>query len=73
VTVDPNATRANVAGSVSGSPSFEANVSVADGPTQNLPLQTAPTSTLQFGLGLQRENQINRTLDLRKKEEEKNQ
>jgi len=72
MTVNQDATKAEVSGSISGSPSFEANFSVDGGATQNLPLQTEPSSTLGFMFGLQETNNIDKTTDLpqpEKKEE----
>ncbi len=64
VTVNQGATNAEVNGSISGSPSFEANFSVDGGASQNLPLQTEPSGTLGFMLGLQQTNNIDKTTNL---------
>jgi RHS repeat-associated protein len=74
ITVNQDATKAEVSGTVSGSPSFEANFSVDGSANQNLPLQTEPSSTLGFIWGLQKDNQIDKKTDLpkpAKKEDEK--
>jgi RHS repeat-associated protein len=75
MTVNQDATKAEVSGSISGSPSFESNFSVDGGATQNLPLQTEPSSTLGFMFGLQETNNIDKKTDLqpppKKKEHEK--
>ena len=68
--VNQSATNANVNGTVSGSPAFEANFSVNGSQNQNVPLQNAPTGTVPFALGLQQTNQINQIVQLKKKEEE---
>jgi hypothetical protein len=71
VTVNQDATKAEVSGSISGSPSFEANFIVDGSASQNLPLQTEPSSTLGFMLGLQQTNNINKKTDLPKPEKKK--
>lgn len=70
MTVNQDATHANVQGTVSGSPSFETNFSVDGGQNQNVPLQTAPQSTLGFGVGLQETNHVNQSVDLQKPKKE---
>ncbi|MBZ5533996.1 MAG: hypothetical protein LAO20_21405 [Acidobacteriia bacterium] len=64
MTVNQDATKAEVSGSISGSPSFESNFSVDGGATQNLPLQTEPSSTLGFMWGLQGTSNIDKKTDL---------
>jgi hypothetical protein len=74
MTVNQDATKAEVSGSISGSPSFESNFSVDGGATQNLPLQTEPSSTLGFAWGLEKTNNIDKKTHLpsppKKKEEQ---
>ncbi|MGC2744270.1 MAG: RHS repeat-associated core domain-containing protein, partial [Candidatus Angelobacter sp.] len=53
VTVTQNATSVDASGTISGSPSFELNVG-----STNMPLQTAPSSDLGFGLGLLENNSV---------------
>jgi RHS repeat-associated protein len=53
VTVTQNGLSADVAGTVSGAPSFELNVG-----STNIPLQTEPSSDMGFGLGLFQTNSI---------------
>ena len=64
ISVNQNATNAEVSGTVSGSPSFEANFSVDGGSSLNVPLQTEPSSTAGFGLGLQQTNNVDQKVDL---------
>jgi hypothetical protein len=66
MTVNQDATKADVSGSMSPSPSFEANFSVNGGASQNLPLQNEPSSTLGFVFGLLNplQNKINFEIDL---------
>jgi len=64
VTVNQSATNAQINGTVSATPSFEANFSVNGGDTLNVPLQEAPSGTLDFILGLQYPNNIDKTVDL---------
>jgi RHS repeat-associated protein len=69
ITVNESATNAQFNGTVSGSPAFEANVSVNGSMNQNVPLQSAPANTVQFVLGLHSTNQINKIIELKKKED----
>jgi RHS repeat-associated protein len=74
ITVNQDATKAQVSGTVSSTPSFEANIAVDGGATQNIPLQTEPSSTLGFLWGLQTHNNIDKKTDLqppKKKDEQK--
>lgn len=71
ITVDKNATSAEFKGQVSGSPAFEGNITVDGGPTQNVPLQAAPTNSVSFAVGLQTTNNIDKKIDLSKKKEDK--
>jgi len=64
MTVNQSATKAEVSGTISGSPSFESNFSVAGGATQNVPLQTEPSSTLGFMFGLQKTSNFDKKTDL---------
>lgn len=64
MTVNQDATKAEVSGSISGSPSFESNFSVDGGASQNLPLQTEPSSTLGFAWGLETTHNIDKKIDL---------
>jgi RHS repeat-associated protein len=64
ISVNQNATNAEVSGSLSGSPSFETNFSVDGGASENLPLQTEPSSALGFMLGLQQTNNVDQRVDL---------
>lgn len=49
-------------GTVSGSPSFELNVFSEGGQATNIPLQTAPDNSFDFGIGLYKdENVLNTT------------
>lgn len=64
MTVNQDATKAEVSGSISVTPSWESNFSVDGGATQNLPLQTEPSSTLGFVFGLQRTSNIDKKTDL---------
>ena len=57
--VNANGTQGSVTGTISRTPSFEANFTTAGG-SVNVPLQEAPKSTIPFALGLQRTNQINK-------------
>ena len=68
--MNQDATHANINGTVSGSPSFDTNLSVNGGQTQNVPLQTAPQSTVGFAVGLQQTNDVNKSVDLEKKKDE---
>ena len=45
---------------------FETNISVNGGTNQNVPLQAAPTNTIQFVLGLHSTDQVNKTVPLKK-------
>jgi RHS repeat-associated protein len=53
VTIPQSAAWINITGSISGSPSFEANVSVDGGATENIPIQTASDNAFLFALELQ--------------------
>lgn len=65
ITVNQNATSAEIQGQVSGSTAFfESNITVDGGQTQNVPLQDAPTSAVGFALGLQKTNDIDKKVDL---------
>lgn len=64
MTVNQDATKAEVSGSISGSPSFEANFQPDGGATTNVPLQSEPSSTLGFMWGLQKDNKIDKKADL---------
>jgi hypothetical protein len=55
--VTVNGSSVTTAGTVSGTPSFELNVSTAGGADVNVPLQTEP-SGMSFGLGLFQTNSI---------------
>ena len=70
ITVNEVATNAQFNGTVSGSPAFETNMSVNGGTNQNVPLQSAPTNSVQFVLGLHSTNQINKSVELKKKEDQ---
>jgi RHS repeat-associated protein len=65
ITVDEKATGAQFNGTLSGSPSFEANVSVDGGQNQNVPLQSAPDNVLLFILGLHQTDTINQSIPLK--------
>jgi hypothetical protein len=65
VTVDEKATNAQFNGILSGSPSFEGNLSVNDGENQNVPLQSAPTNPIQFYLGLHDSNTVDQSVPLK--------
>lgn len=64
ITVNEEATKAQVSGTVSKSPSFEANFSVNGGSSQNVPLQQEPSSTYNFIRGLMGLNSVNNTTSL---------
>jgi len=64
ITVNEAATNAEVKGTVSGSPSWEANFTPEGAPTTNLPIQTSPQGTAAFLIGLQQTNRVDRTTDL---------
>ena len=76
MTVNQDATHADINGTISGSPSFEANFSVNGGQNQNVPIQSEPTGSndvtgaINFGAGLQKTNDVNKSVDLEKKKEE---
>jgi hypothetical protein len=71
ITVNEAATNAEVKGTVSGSPSYEANFTPEGGPTTNLPIQSSPEGTGAFLVGLQQTNQVDKKADIQppKKEE----
>ena len=58
VTIPQNGLWVTTAGTVSGSPSFELNVSTEGGAAVNIPLQTEPSSKLAFDFGLTQNNWI---------------
>jgi hypothetical protein len=58
-TIPQSAAWIDINGSISGSPSFEANVSVDGGATQNIPVQTASDSAFFFALDLQSTTEFN--------------
>jgi RHS repeat-associated protein len=58
ITVNEAATNASVKGTVSGTPSFEANFKVADGDTKNVPLQSESKNGFNFGANLFTDSQI---------------
>jgi RHS repeat-associated protein len=60
ITVNEAATSAEVKGTVSGSPSFEANFTPEGGPTTNLPIQSSPEGTYTFLRELERTNQVDK-------------
>ncbi len=64
ISVNQDATKGEVSGSISGSPSFEANFSIDGGASQNVPLQTEPSSTFGFALGLEETNSVDQKVDL---------
>lgn len=53
ISVNQEASSAEVKGSLSGSPSFETNFTVDGGATQNMPLQDNSQNSLMFGIELQ--------------------
>ena len=64
ITVNQDATKAEVSGPISSSPSWEANFSVDGGASQNVPLQSEPSGTFGFALGLQTPNNVDQKVDL---------
>lgn len=58
VTIPANASSVTTAGTVSGSPAFELNVSMEGGTDLNLPLQNAPSSTAGFVTSLPQTNSV---------------
>jgi RHS repeat-associated protein len=64
ITVNEAATNAEVKGTVSGSPSFEANFTPEGAPTTNLPIQAAPQGTVGFLVGLQQTNNVDEETEL---------
>ena len=71
ITVNEAATSAEVKGTVSGSPSFEANFTPKGGPTTNLPIQSSPEETGAFLVGLQQTNQVDKKTDIQPPKKEK--
>lgn len=65
ITISKDAASVLVHGTLSGSPSFEANFTTESGLTTNLPLQTAPANTLGFVLGLQQTNPIDSKTEIK--------
>jgi hypothetical protein len=64
ITDNEAATNAEVKGTVSGSPSFEANFTPEGAPTTNLPIQAAPQGTVGFLVGLQQTNNVDEETEL---------
>jgi hypothetical protein len=64
ITVPQDASTISIKGSVSASPNFEVNTQVSGGAMENIPLQTGPTGSLAFVIGLQRTNSIDMKRDL---------
>ncbi|HVT56883.1 MAG TPA: RHS repeat-associated core domain-containing protein [Thermoanaerobaculia bacterium] len=64
VTIPKSASSIAINGSISGSPSFEANVSVDGGPTQNIPLQKSSDDLFLFSLQLQSTTELNLLMPL---------
>ena len=58
LTIPPSGSSVTTAGTVSGDPAFELNVSTEGGTDVNVPLQSAPSSTLGFAMGLPQTNSI---------------
>jgi RHS repeat-associated protein len=58
ITIPPNASSVTTAGTVSGSPAFELNVSTEGGSDVNIPLQGASSNPLAFGANLTQTNSI---------------
>jgi len=67
ITINQAASSAEVAGTISGSPSFEANFSVDGGPNTNVPLQTEPTTCIPFVQQLGQRQEIDRRVELSQK------
>jgi hypothetical protein len=65
ITVNEAATSAEVKGTVSGAPSFEANFTPEGAPTTNLPVQASPERTVPFLVGLQETNQVDKKTELK--------
>jgi RHS repeat-associated protein len=68
VTVPKGASSASISGTVSGSPSFEANITVGNNSTENVPIQKSSSNSIVFGLQLQETKTVNKQVDLKKKE-----
>ncbi len=66
INVNESATTGSVQGTISGSPSFETNFTTGNGTTTNLPLQTAPQSTVGFIVGLEQTHNVDKKTDLKK-------
>jgi RHS repeat-associated protein len=58
ITVPANGSSISIAGTVSGSPSFEVNVFGPGGQATNIPLQDAPTNPFSFTIGLLTDNTV---------------
>jgi hypothetical protein len=56
--VPSNGSSITIAGTVSGSPSFEVNVFGPGGQATNIPLQDAPTNPISFPIGLLTNNNV---------------
>lgn len=65
ISVNEAGTTGEVKGTVSGSPSFEANFTPEGGSTTNLPVQAAPQSTAGFLIGLERTNTVDKKTDIK--------
>jgi RHS repeat-associated protein len=65
ITVNQDATKADINGTVSKSPAFEANFAVNGGESKNVPLQDASRNAVMFGINLQRTAPINQQADLK--------
>ncbi len=64
VTIPQDASRLSIGGTVSGSPSFEGNVSVDEGKRQNIPIQQAAPGTAGFMINLQMTRTVSVQVDL---------
>jgi len=66
INISQDASTAQISGTISGSPSFEANITCGGGPTQNVPLQSEAQGAVAFGVNLQRTNEVNQKVEVKK-------
>ena len=66
INISQDASAASISGSISGSPSFEANITCGSGPTQNVPLQSEAQGGVAFGVNLQLTNTIETKVEIKK-------
>jgi hypothetical protein len=66
VNISQDASTAQISGTISGSPSFEANITCGGGPTQNVPLQSEAQGAVGFGVNLQRTNEVKKNVEIKK-------